>query len=89
MSRDFGVTDGHSLYSLHRYRSDVRHMVIFDDLVEKEHHRIRLFISEPIYELIRQAEPTVCFGSFTTKKSWRAVPSRIPPGAESTSTNNH
>ena len=56
MSRDFGVTDGHSLYSLHRYRSDVRHMVIFDDLVEKEHHRIRLFISEPIYQLIRQAE---------------------------------
>lgn len=35
MSRDFGVTDGHPLYSLHRYRSDVRHMVIFDDLVEK------------------------------------------------------
>ena len=30
MSRDFGVTDGHSLYSLHRYRSDVRHMVIFN-----------------------------------------------------------
>ena len=56
MSRDFGVTDGHSLYSLHRYRSDVRHMVIFDDLVEKEPPRIRLFISEPIYELICQAE---------------------------------
>ena len=56
MSRHFVVTDGHSLYSLHRYRSDVRHMVIFDDLVEKEHHRIRLFISEPIYQLIRQAE---------------------------------
>ena len=35
MSRDFGVTDGHSLYSLHRYRSDVRHMVIFDNLVKK------------------------------------------------------
>lgn len=45
MSRDFGVTDGHSLYSLHRYRSDVRHMVIFDDLVEKEHHRVRLYRS--------------------------------------------
>ena len=56
MSRDFGVTDGHPLYSLHRYRNDVRHMVIFDDLVEKEHHRIRLFISETIYQLIRQAE---------------------------------
>ena len=42
MSRDFGVTDGHPLYSLHRYRSDVRHMVIFDDLVEKAHLRVRL-----------------------------------------------
>ena len=72
MSRDFGVTDGHSLYSLHRYRSDVRHMVIFDDLVEK----VRL-------------KTTVGFGLFTMKKSLRAVPSRIPPGAESTSTNNH
>ena len=29
---------------------------LIDDLVEKEHHRIRLFISEPIYQLIRQAE---------------------------------
>lgn len=56
MSRDFGVTDGHSLYSLHRYRSDVRHMVIFDDLVEKEHHRVRLYVSSPVYEMIRQAE---------------------------------
>ncbi len=56
MSRDFGVTDGHSLYSLHRYRSDVRHMVIFDDLVEKEHHRVRLYVSASVYEMIRQAE---------------------------------
>ena len=55
MSRDFGVTDGHSLYSLHRYRSDVRHMVIFDDLVEKEHHRVRLYVSTPVYEMVRQA----------------------------------
>ena len=48
MSRDFGVTDGHSLYSLHRYRSDVRHMVIFDDLVEKEHHTtLKAIIYEP------------------------------------------
>ena len=56
MSRDFGVTDGHSLYSLHRYRSDVRHMVIFDDLVEKEHHRFRLYVSAPVYEMIRKTE---------------------------------
>ena len=56
MSRDFGVTDGHSLYSLHRYRKDVCHMVIFDDLVEKEFHRVRLYVSASVYELIRQAE---------------------------------
>ena len=56
MSRDFGVTDGHSLYSLHRFRRDVHHMVIFDDLVEKEFHRIRLYVSASVYNLIRQAE---------------------------------
>jgi len=56
MSRDFGVTDGHSFYSLHRYRRDVRHMVIFDDLVEKAYHRVRLYVSDPVYELIRKAE---------------------------------
>ena len=54
MSHDFGVTDGHSLYSLHRYQDDIRHMVIFDDLVEKEHHRVRLYVSDPVYLLIQQ-----------------------------------
>lgn len=33
MSRDFGVTDGHSLYSLHRYRSDVRHIQLLRKIV--------------------------------------------------------
>ena len=56
MSRDFGVTDGHSLYSHHRKPRDLRHMVIFDDLVEKEHHRVRLYVSASVYEMIRQAE---------------------------------
>ena len=56
MSHDYAVTDGHALLSLHRYLEDVRHMVIFDDLVEKEHHRVRLYVSAPVYEMIRQAE---------------------------------
>ena len=38
MSHDYAVTDGHALLSLHRYLEDVRHMVIFDDLVEYGHH---------------------------------------------------
>lgn len=42
MSHDYAVTDGHALLSLHRYLEDVRHMVIFDDLVEYGHHRVRL-----------------------------------------------
>lgn len=31
MTEDYGVTDGHELYSLHRFREDVRHMIIFDE----------------------------------------------------------
>ena len=40
MSHDYAVTDGHALLSLHRYLEHVRHMVIFDDLVEYGHHRV-------------------------------------------------
>ena len=55
MSHDYGVTDGHSPLSLHRYRDDVKHMVIFDDLVEHEHHRVRLYLSDAAYQLMKQA----------------------------------
>lgn len=54
MSHDYGVTEGHSPYSLHRYREDVKHMVIFDDLVEHEHHRVRLYLSDAAYQLLKQ-----------------------------------
>ena len=89
MSRDFGVTDGHSLYSLHRYRSDVRHMVIFDDLVEKEFRRVRLYISEPVYELIRQAETNGLLRIVHHEEIVEGCSEPDSPGAESTSTNNH
>lgn len=46
MAKDYGVTSGHSLYSMHRFRPDVRHMVIFDDLVENGFHRIRLYLTD-------------------------------------------
>lgn len=55
MIRDYGVTDGHGLYSLHRFRPDVRHMVVFDDLVEREYHRVRLYLTEEAYRFVVQA----------------------------------
>lgn len=55
MIRDYGVTDGHGPYSLHRFRPDVRHMVIFDDLVEREHHRVRLYLTDAAYQFVTQA----------------------------------
>ena len=56
MSHDYAVTDGHALLSLHRYLEDVRHMVIFDDLVEYGHHRVRLYLPDAAFQLLKQAE---------------------------------
>lgn len=56
MAKDYGVTSGHSLYSMHRFRPDVRHMVIFDDLVENGFHRIRLYLTDEAYEVVRKEE---------------------------------
>ena len=56
MSHDYAVTDGHALLSLHRYLEDVRHMVIFDDLVEYGHHRVRLYLPDAAFLLLKQAE---------------------------------
>lgn len=56
MSHDYAVTDGHTLFSLHRYSEDVRHMVIFDDLLEHEHHRVRLYLTDAAFLLVKQAE---------------------------------
>lgn len=56
MSKDYGVTSGHPLYSMHRFRHDVRHMVIFDDLVESGFHRLRLYLTDEAYEVARKEE---------------------------------
>ena len=32
METDYHVTSGHLLYSVHRFRDDVRHMIIYEDL---------------------------------------------------------
>ena len=55
MTKDYGVTDGHELYSLHRFREDVRHMIIFDDLIAHDHHRVRLYLTEEGYALTQKA----------------------------------
>ena len=56
MAKDFGVTSGHPLYSMHRFRQDVRHMVIFDDLIEHGFHRVRLYLTDEAYEVARSEE---------------------------------
>ena len=56
MAKDFGVTSGHPLYSMHRFRQDVRHMVIFDDLIEHGFHRVRLYLTDEAYEVTRSEE---------------------------------
>ena len=56
MAKDFGVTSGHALYSMHRFRQDVRHMVIFDDLIEHGFHRVRLYLTDEAYEVARSEE---------------------------------
>ena len=56
MAKDFGVTSGHPLYSMHRFRKDVRHMVIFDDLIEHGFHRVRLYLTDEAYEVARSEE---------------------------------
>lgn len=56
MNKDYDVTTGHGLYSLHRFRADVHHMVIFDDLVEHDHHRVRLYLTDEAYALAQKAE---------------------------------
>ena len=56
MAKDFGVTSGHPLYSMHRFRQDVRHMVIFDDLIEHGFHRVRLYLTDEAYEVARGEE---------------------------------
>ena len=56
MVKDFGVTYGHPLFSMHRFRQDVRHMVIFDDLIEHGFHRVRLYLTDEAYEVTRSEE---------------------------------
>lgn len=50
------MTSGHSFYSMHRFREDVRHVVIFDDLIEHGNHRIRLYLTDEAYELTKKME---------------------------------
>ena len=54
MLKNFDVTTGHSLYSHQRYRKDVRHMVIFDDLMDTPCIRVRLFLTDEAYGYVKK-----------------------------------
>ena len=55
MATDYGVTSGHELYSTHRFRDDVKHMIIFDTIDDNSplhggHNRTRLYLTDDEYE---------------------------------------
>lgn len=55
MATDYGVTSGHELYSTHRFRDDVKHMIIFDSIDDNSplhggHNRTRLYLTDDEYE---------------------------------------
>lgn len=53
MLKNYDVSTGHSLYSKHRFRNDVHHMVIFDDLMDSPCVRVRLYLTDDAYPLYR------------------------------------
>lgn len=59
MECDYHVTSGHSLYSVHRFRDDVRHMIIYEDLdpvPASRNKRTRLFLDEDAYQTALRME---------------------------------
>lgn len=59
MECDYHVTSGHSLYSVHRFRDDVRHMIIYEDLnpaPASQNKRTRLFLDEDAYQTALRME---------------------------------
>ena len=52
---DYGVTSGHSLFSRHRFRDDVTHVVIYEDLWENTPGRTRFYVTDTAYEFLRDA----------------------------------
>lgn len=59
METNCRVTAGHSLSSAHRYRKDVRHMVVYEDIYPKPvnpNKRTRLFLDEDAYQTALRME---------------------------------
>ena len=59
METDYHVTSGHSLYSVYRFRDDVRHMIIYEDLdpaPDNPNKRTRLFSDEDAYQTALRME---------------------------------
>ena len=66
METDYHVTSGHSLYSVHRSRDYVRHMIIYEDLDPapvNPNKRTRLFLDEDAYQTALRME----------KKGWICI----------------
>ena len=66
MENEYHVTSGHSLCSVHRFRDDVRHMIIFEDLDPvpvNPNKRTRLFLDEDAYQTALRME----------KKGWICI----------------
>ena len=54
MLKNYDVSTGHSLYSKHRFRNDVHHMVIFDDLLDSPCVRVRLYLTDDAYAVVKK-----------------------------------
>ena len=54
--KNYDVSTGHSLYSRQRYRKDVRHMIIFDDLMDCPCIRVRLYLTDEAYAIAKKED---------------------------------
>lgn len=59
MENNYDITSGHSLRSAHRFRKDVHHMIIYEDLEPKptnQKKRTRLFLDDEAYQTALRME---------------------------------
>ena len=66
MTDDYHVPSGHSLYSVDRFRDDVHHMIIYEDLDPEPtnpYKRTRLFLDDEAYQTALRME----------KKGWICI----------------
>lgn len=59
MENNYNVTSGHALHSAHRFRKDVHHMIVYEDLEPKPTNRkkrTRLFLDDEAYQTALRME---------------------------------